>query len=125
FMIKPGKAIEWRTFAIMLISVFICLTTQAFADSPSDLFEEQTEHLETDQVERYWERLLREYGGYFPDSRPPSLMDMIAGEGLSLGQIFRALLKFLFHEILYNGGLLVSIIILTVFSMILETMQSA
>jgi len=31
----------------------------------------------------------------------------------------------LFHEILFNGSLMVSIIILTVFSMILETMQSA
>lgn len=123
-MIKPGKAIEWRTFAIMLISVCICLTTQALADQPNELFDTQTEQLETDQVERYWERLLQDYGGYFPDSRP-SLMDMIAGEGISFAQILSALLRFLFHEILYSGGLLVSIIILTVFSMILETMQSA
>jgi len=123
-MTKLG-VIEWRPLIVMMLSVMIWLTVQAFADAPQDLAETQTNHLETGQVERYWDDLLREYGGYFPDSRPPSLMEMISGEGLSFGQIIGALLRMLFHEILYNGSLLVSIIILTVFSMILETMQSA
>jgi len=50
---------------------------------------------------------------------------MIMGEGLSFGEIIGGLARMLFHEILFNGSLMVSIIILTVFSMILETMQSA
>lgn len=127
-MPKHGMKIEWRPLLVMMLSVFIWLTGQAFAQGPQDvLVEEQSKVLDTEQVEQYWNRLLKEYGGYFPESRMPSLMDMIlsGGEGINLGQVVSGLFRFLFHEVLYNGSLLVSIIILTVFSMILQTMQTA
>ena len=34
-------------------------------------------------------------------------------------------MKYLWHEVLYNGKLLVTIVMLTVFSMVLETLQNA
>ncbi len=39
--------------------------------------------------------------------------------------IFKGLLSYVFHEIIINGKLLASIVILTIFSMILETLQSS
>jgi len=132
-MTKPGSKIEWRPLIVWMLSAMIWLSVQAQADTGTDpardatqdLIETQLGRLEMDQVERYWNELLREYGGYLPGSRAPTLMEMIMGEGLSFGEIIGGLARMLFHEILFNGSLMVSIIILTVFSMILETMQSA
>jgi stage III sporulation protein AE len=53
-------------------------------------------------------------------------MDLLLGtKGLSVSSIFKGILSYFFHEILVNGKLLASIVILTVFSMILETLQSS
>lgn len=96
--------------------------------SPADvLVEKQAEHLQTDQVENYWNKLMKEYGGYFPDSQPPKFMDMLlpGKNGFSFKSILSAFANYFFHEVLYNGKLLASIVILTVFSMILETLQTA
>lgn len=96
--------------------------------SPTDaLIEKQAEHLQTDQVENYWNKLMKEYGGYFPDSQTPKFMDLLVpgNKGLSFKSIMSAFVNYFFHEVLYNGRLLASIVILTVFSMILETLQTA
>ncbi|MDO3677040.1 stage III sporulation protein AE [Paenibacillus ehimensis] len=91
-----------------------------------ELIREQAQRLPLDQVEQFWSRLTRQYGGYFPDSRAPSFMELLLGaKEFGLGSVFSGLFKYLFHELLYNGKLLVSIVILTVFSMLLETLQSS
>jgi len=82
--------------------------------------------LPVDSIERYWNDLLNEYGGYFPERKAPGLTDMLAGgNGFSFADAARGLLRFLFHEILYNGKLLVTIVVITVFGMLLEAVQSA
>ncbi|GGF87028.1 stage III sporulation protein AE [Paenibacillus abyssi] len=138
----------WKTAACMFALVFICLVSvqsgyalpqdaemsnsgqpeeQAEVQLPGRLAEEQLRAIDTGVVEDYWNRLMREYGGYFPEGQMPSFFDMIrpGGEGLKLGMILQGLLEYVLHEVLYNGKLLVTIVILTVFSMILETLQNA
>lgn len=112
----------------MMLCLFIGFIGSAAAQGPTDaIIQEQAEHLNTDQVDYYWKKLMNEYGGYFPDNKTPSLMELIVpgGEGWSVSSIFIGLFTYFFHEILINGKLLVTIVILTVFSMILETLQSA
>lgn len=101
---------------------------QAEADKLSqELANEQLGNLETEAVESYWNKLSSEYGGYFPDQHVPSFMEMIlpGGDGLKLTDMLQGLVKYLWHEVLYNGKLLVTIVMLTVFSMVLETLQNA
>lgn len=92
-----------------------------------ELASEQIGGLDTEAVESYWNKLRSEYGGYFPDQRVPSFMEMImpGGGGLKLDDVFKGILKYFLHEVLYNGRLLVTIVMLTVFSMVLETLQNA
>lgn len=130
--LPPGAAAACRLSAALLF-LFIMLGSlpveaKAAGQSPVDhLIEKQVDDLNKDQVDAYWDKLMKDYGGFFPGGQTPSLVDMmIPGRGgFSIQAIFKALLSFLFHEIMYNGKLLATIIILTVFSMILETMQSA
>lgn len=94
---------------------------------PDEWVRTQAQELPTDQVELYWERLMEEYGGYFPEGTPPKFSDLLrSGENVfDLSSVLSGVLKYLLHEILYNGRLLVAIVILTIFSMILQTLQNA
>ncbi len=92
-----------------------------------ELAERQSRQVEMQEIEQYWNDLRTKYGGYFPDEKLPEIRQLMFPEGRpwSLGQVFGGLLRYLLHEVLFNGKLLVTIVMLTVFTMILETMQAA
>jgi stage III sporulation protein AE len=96
------------------------------ADAAGAIVREQAGQLDTTQVENYWNKLMKQYGGYFPESRVPSFMELLTGgQGFRFDNVLKGLLRYLFYEILVSGKLLGSILILTVFSMLLETLQSS
>lgn len=89
--------------------------------------EQQTKRLQTGEVERYWNDLLVKYGGYFPRDAMPDFVDLLlpGGEKLTVSNVFKAIGKFMLQEVFMNGKLIVTIVILVVFSMVLETLQTA
>ncbi len=94
---------------------------------PGDLAKQQSEDVELGQIQKYWNDLKDEYGGYFPEGKLPELRELMFPDGKqwSAGQAFAGIARFFLHEVLYSGKLLVTIVLLTVFTMLLETMQSA
>lgn len=101
--------------------------TQAARAGPLDaIVKEQSNRLPADQVEQYWSQMMKEYGAYFPGGGP-SFRDLLKPGGGEAGfkSIVNGLLRFFFHEVLQSGKLLATIVVLTVFSMILESLQSA
>ncbi len=119
---------------IWLFLLFSCLLLPDIAQgmeletSPvNDLVRKQLDQLQTEEVEAYWKELQSEYGQFFPGGEVPSLFDLVLGKEKewTLEGLLQGFLRFFFHEILYNGKLLGTIIVLTVFSMILSTLQSA
>ncbi|AGX05457.1 SpoIIIAE [Bacillus sp. NRRL B-14911] len=90
------------------------------------LVEAQLETLELDELKGFWEKVSNEYGGFLPESQKGSLYEFIKGDKeFSLKEWMLGGLKFLFHEFLVNGKLLGSLIILTVFSMFLQSLQNS
>ncbi|MFD1428065.1 stage III sporulation protein AE [Kroppenstedtia sanguinis] len=88
----------------------------------------QLDQLDTEELESFWEELRREYGRYFPGDQPQDLFDLVSSSGKGATDWKAYLIafgKYLFQEVLYNGKLLGTIMVLTVFSMILRTLQSA
>ncbi|KRF12080.1 stage III sporulation protein AE [Paenibacillus sp. Soil787] len=118
---------RWIILFIMIMGLWLGLTGTMAAESPTDIMiKEQANHLNTEPVEQYWDKLMKDYGGYFPESKTPTFMELLLGtKGISMKSIFKGLLSYVFHEIIINGKLLASIVILTIFSMILETLQSS
>ncbi|KOP63936.1 stage III sporulation protein AE [Bacillus sp. FJAT-18019] len=113
---------------LLLSGIFCGVVYAAETSNPADgWIEQQTEQLPTEQVEKYWDRLMKDYGGFFPDGRTPSLMDMLlpGGDGLSFKGVMSGIGKYLWHEVLYNGKLLATIVMLSIMSLILENLQSA
>lgn len=93
----------------------------------AELAQKQSHDMEMKEIEKYWEDLKTRYGGYFPEGKLPEIRQLMFPDGKpwSMGQAFAGLLRFFLHEVLYSGKLLVTIVLLTVFTMILETMQTA
>ncbi|KWX87347.1 stage III sporulation protein AE, partial [Paenibacillus riograndensis] len=87
----------------------------------------QVQTLATGEVEAYGNKLMKDYGGFFPEGKPPSLMDMLlpGEDGLSFKSVLKGLTSFMWHEVMFNGKLLVTIVMISVLSMILETLQTA
>ncbi|MBH8606678.1 stage III sporulation protein AE [Thermoactinomyces sp. CICC 10521] len=97
------------------------------ASITNQLIRSQLNQLQTKQVESFWSQLSDDYGQFFDRGNFPNLFDMLLSgkKEWSIKDVALAFLRYFFHEILYNGKLLGSILILTVFSMILQTLQTA
>ncbi|QQE72900.1 stage III sporulation protein AE [Brevibacillus composti] len=120
----------WSLFLFLFLS-FLPLSSltaaEATASPPMEsLIKQQVDDLHVDRVEKFWVDLQREYKGYLPDIQSQGFLQLIMQQGeFSLTGFLKGMGKYVFHEILTNGKLLSSIIIITVFAMILETMQNA
>lgn len=119
-------------FYLLLITLMLLFTPlDAHADQARDgpltkIVEQQVDQLQIDHVEQFWQKTLQEYEGYLPDIKSPGFVQLLMQDGqISISGIFKGMLKYLLHEVWANGKLLSSIIIITVFAMILENMQNA
>lgn len=120
---------------IRLIVAMICLflfPASVFAEGEEETLQEkviqtQLDQLQTEEVESFWRELREEYGRFLPGEETGGIFQWMTSQegGWGLTDWGRALIAYLFHEVLYNGKLLGTIIVLTVFSMILRTLQTA
>jgi stage III sporulation protein AE len=104
---------------------FIPHIVQAAADH-QPLMQKQIEALGIDEVQQYWNEIVTKYGGFLPESQKGSLVQFLQGQKeWSMKEWLLALLKFLMYELQMNGKLLGTLILLTVFSMFLQSLQTA
>jgi stage III sporulation protein AE len=114
-------------FSFLTVSVYAETQTEENSHSPGEVFvERQLESLGTSEIEQFWQKLRKDYDGFLPENQPLHFKDFFKMEGsLFSVEMLKGFLMFMFQEIWMNGKLLGAIIILTVFSMILENIQSA
>ncbi|MFF2448646.1 stage III sporulation protein AE [Neobacillus sp. NPDC058068] len=120
---------------IILLSFFLMIpSVQAVEESkdtsnplsPQELVDSQLKGLDLAELKQFWEDITNKYGGFLPESQKGSLYDFVKGDKkFSFKQWGQGVLKFAFHEFVANGKLLGSLIILTIFSMFLQSMQNA
>ncbi|WP_035350319.1 MULTISPECIES: stage III sporulation protein AE [Fictibacillus] len=119
---------------ILFLFIFLCAVFIIFTDTTSaraasmkdEMIDEQLNSLGIDEIKEYWTKVAEEYGGFLPESQKGSFMDFVKGEKtFSFKEWAIGILKFLFHELLVHGKLLGTLILLTVFSMMLQSIQNA
>lgn len=94
--------------------------------SPQELVDSQLKTLDLTDLKKFWGDINDKYGGFLPESQQSSLYDFIKdGKNFSFNQWGKGLLKFAFQEFVANGKLLGSLILLTIFSMFLQSLQNA
>ncbi|HDR7513736.1 stage III sporulation protein AE [Bacillus mobilis] len=92
----------------------------------TNVVDQQLDKLGIEDVKQFWDGLVTKYGGYLPESQKGSFMDFVKGEKeISIKEWMLGLLKYLFHELVANGKLLGTLIMLTIFSALLQSLQSA
>ncbi|MCM3012965.1 MULTISPECIES: stage III sporulation protein AE [Bacillus] len=100
--------------------------TEDHAETAEQLAERTAASLETDKIGDFWNDIMTEYGGLLPESQKGSLMEFINGDkSFSPQEWLKALFSYLFHEVLANGKLLGTLILLTIFCVILQLLQNA
>ncbi|MCF6094453.1 stage III sporulation protein AE [Microaerobacter geothermalis] len=113
---------------VLFSTLFFLLAPIGFAEtwSVNGLVEKQREQLDTQKIEKYWQELMDEYGGFFPEMTVPNILQLVLSNNeFSISYFLKGFLKFMFYELIINLKLLGAIVVLTVFSMILETIQTA
>ncbi|HAM80270.1 stage III sporulation protein AE [Ornithinibacillus bavariensis] len=115
---------------IMLLVSLLILLGQPFVfadEEPTAPMEDVlAEDISFDGIQKYWNSLVDDYGGYVPDLEKTSIYDFIKGnKELSIKNAMVGALEYLFHEVILNGKLLGSLLLLTLFSVLLQTMHTA
>lgn len=122
------SAFKWLVVLLfMMLGLSVCASVTLAATPAQTIVQQQVKQLDTGIVEQYWNKLMTQNGSFFPELQAPSFTELLTngGQGLSFANIMKGTLRYLFHEVLANGKLLVTIVILTIFAMILQTLQSS
>ncbi|MGG1573684.1 stage III sporulation protein AE [Fictibacillus sp. NRS-1165] len=130
------KTVQHQTFSTKILILFLVLyglytwgseVQPASASSiTQNIMDEQLSKLGVEDIKEYWTTIMTEYGGFLPETQKGSLLDFIKGEkDFSIKAWALGILKYLFYEVLIQGKLLGTLILLTVFSMLLQTIQNA
>ncbi|MFA8438829.1 stage III sporulation protein AE [Pueribacillus sp. YX66] len=99
---------------------------EAEAEDIDSIVHEQIDSLELEDIKNFWDSIVTDYGGFLPESQKGSFMDFVKGDkSFSFQQWIIGGIKFLFYELIANGKLLGSLILLAVFAAVLQTIQNA
>lgn len=115
-------------FFFLLFSLPNVVQASPNTQQPIDekIVNDQLSKLGIEDIQTYWEDLVTNYGGYLPESQKGSFLEFIKGEKqFSIQEWFKGLVKYLFHELIANSKLLGTLILLTIFSALLQSLQSA
>ncbi|WP_106497176.1 stage III sporulation protein AE [Lentibacillus sp. Marseille-P4043] len=116
----------------ILVVLFVLLLftggqSTVFATSDSNKLESAVlDEISLEGIQKYWDGLVSDYSGYIPELEKTSLYEFIKDNGsFSIKDILSGILKYLFYEIILNGKLLGLLLMLTLFSVMLQTMHTA
>jgi len=120
-----------KKYAVLLImlslSIIVFWSSSASAESvTNDVVDKQLNSIQTDDIKAYWDKVVTQYNGFLPESRDMTFKEFLtADKGHFMKAWFKGVMRYLFHELLVNGKLLGTLILLTVFSMVLQNIQNA
>lgn len=126
-MPKSLRILLLTAFFLYLYTGFVCASENtSVAENNENLIRSQLNKMQLAEVESFWSQLQSTYGQYFQEKNLPSLMELLTNQkSFTWQSVLSAFVEYFFHEVLQGGKLLGSIIVLTVFSMILATLQTA
>lgn len=114
-----------KALVLILFFSIIWLPADVQAEEENDVTDRLLEEISFDGIEQYWGRLADDYGEFIPEMSRTTVTDLIRdNDGFSIKAIVTGVLDFLFHELIHHGKLLGSLLLLTIFSSILQTMYA-
>ncbi|MEE6450453.1 stage III sporulation protein AE [Gottfriedia acidiceleris] len=115
-----------KVFLLFFTLFFLVPKIVQAAPPPAEIVNEQIQKLGIDEVQQYWDEVVHQYGGFLPESQKGDFIQFIKGEKkFSLQEWFIAFAKYIFFELLSNGKILGILIMLVIFSSLLQSLQNA
>jgi stage III sporulation protein AE len=114
-------------FLLLFIASYLLSPSIAHGQTPTNEWvDQQLKTLNLDEIQSYWETVVNQYHGFLPESQHMTFLDFLKSDkqGLFKEWILGGL-SYIFHELIVNGKLLGTLILLTVLSMILQSIQNA
>lgn len=114
-----------------LLVFFLLLGGTSFAEEPEhpseeELMEEQMNHLNLEEVSRFWDQVRHDYDGFLPEIQKDSLAELLTNDNdFSIKEWLLGFVSFFLHELIAHGKLMGMLILLTVFSLVLVHLQQA
>ncbi|WP_058307480.1 stage III sporulation protein AE [Gracilibacillus massiliensis] len=110
-------------FLLFLFAFLIPTELLAEVENPTDDYQKV---IDGSELEAYWDYLGTEYQEALPELSKENLWDMIKGDGeLSVQQWVKGFFRYFLYEIVENGKLLATLMLLTLFCLLLQTIQNA
>jgi stage III sporulation protein AE len=117
------------SFFVLIFVILITFGSHASVSAESitsEIVEHQISSMQLDEIKDFWDSVSNEYGGFLPESQKGTFLEFVTGDKeFSIKAYFIGLIKFMFHEMAVHGKLLGTLILLTVFSMLLQSIQNA
>ncbi|WP_343327820.1 stage III sporulation protein AE [Lentibacillus saliphilus] len=112
---------------VILLCTLFMFPTLTFAETTMDEKKDDlVDEVSLDGIQRYWQKVVHDYGPYIDGLNKGKISDIIKGDtSLSVKNIVYGLLDYLFHELILNGKLMGTLLMLTIFSALLQTMHNA
>ncbi|WP_088072848.1 stage III sporulation protein AE [Gottfriedia luciferensis] len=115
-----------QVFLLFFTLFFLVPKFVQAAPPPAEIVNEQIQKLGIDDVQQYWNEVVDKYGGFLPESQKGDFIQFVKGEKkFSLQEWFIAFGKYIFFELLSNGKILGILIMLVIFSSLLQSLQNA
>lgn len=100
----------------------VATTDEAESDAENSMMED----ISLIGIQTYWNEVVEEYRGYLPELEKTSLLEFIKNDGsFSFKESLFGIASYLFQELIQNGKLLGLLLMLTLFSVILQTIHTA
>ncbi|MFC4388562.1 stage III sporulation protein AE [Gracilibacillus marinus] len=88
--------------------------------------EEYNAIISQSELESYWNNIAEEYNHVFPELSKTNFWSMVKDQNsLSLESWIKGALRYFFYEVIENGKLLATLMLLTLFCLLLQTIQNA
>ncbi|UTR14481.1 stage III sporulation protein AE [Salipaludibacillus sp. LMS25] len=119
------------TIVCFFLSFFFTFTGTSLAEeedllSDEGLMEEQINKLDLEEIGDFWDVVRHEYDGFLPETQKKEFTELFRSDGhFSITEWLKSFLTYFFHEIITHGRLMGTLILLTVFSLILVHLQQA
>ena len=123
------KSLKHIIVFFLVFIFFISGQPTSFASTVNDeqnIEDAILKEISLDGVQAYWDQLVTDYGGFLPDLEKVSIYEYVKNQdSFSIKNTAIAFVEYLFHELILNGKLLGSLLMLTLFSVVLQTMHAA
>lgn len=123
------KIIRWAyicSFVIIINTFPLVVMAEALTDTEK-IDDKLLGKLDLVELDKFWTEIKGEYGNYLPEISSKNFSELIKDNNSSftLNSIVKGIITYLLYEIIMNGKLLGSLIVLTLFSVVLQTTHAA